>query len=126
MDKEYSIDQTTYGNLKKGIYTPVSVRILNDGGKKARFPWERIFVDRKFDRGTPVYIVTFKSEGESDSRAFLSESVARKFLRSLAEAIRQKQGDNVFKFLDEIPLDNSVDFIAGTDNFTVTLSKTEF
>lgn len=125
MEKEYSIDQTTYHNLRKGIYTPVSVELLNDGGDKAQFPWERVWIDRQYDRGTPVYIVIFNSKKESDARAFLNENVARKFLRAFGLAVRQQQGDDVSTFL-EIPLNNSVNFKTKTDDFTVTFAETKF
>jgi len=125
MDKEYSIQETTYHNLKEGNYTPVSIEIFDDAGKRGKYSWERIWIDRPLSKGTPIYIVSFKSAGESDARAFLTEDVAKKFLRSLAVAIEQKHGQKVMSYLDALPLNSSVSMKVGTDNFTVTFAKSK-
>lgn len=125
MNKEYSIQETTYHNLKKGNYTPVSVELFDDAGKRGKFAWERIWIDRPLNKGTPIYIVSFKSARESDARAFLTEDVARKFLRSLAVAIEQKHGQQVLKYLHGFPLNNSVSMKVGSDDFTVTFAKSK-
>jgi len=125
MNKEYSIQETTYHNLKEGNYTPVSVEIFDDDGKRGKFSWERIWIDRPLSKGTPIYIVSFKSAGESDARAFLYQDVAEKFLRSLAAAIEQKHGQKVMNYLNNLPLNTSISMKVGTDNFTVTFAKSK-
>ena len=140
MNEQYSIEEKIHEKRRKGVYVPVSMKIYKEGESKFdahAYPWEKLWIDRKLNRGTPIFIVSFiqHSGVDSDAKAFISESIARKYLRSLAIVLSQKQGDTVdlhykggkstvYEVLNDIPLDTYVNFRTPNDEFSVTLAKT--
>ena len=141
MNEQYSINEKVYENKRKGPYVPVSVKIFKEGQLGFDYyahPWHKLWIDRKLDKGTPVYIVSYIQHSGSDhyASAFLSESVSRKYAISLAKAIGQKQGTDhvelhhnggvqtIYKVIHELPLNNYVNFRTPTHEYYITLAKT--
>ena len=124
---------------KKGVYVPVSLKLIRQGtpGFEFGYPWQMLDSAHRLETRPDVYVVIYIQHSGKDqaTRYFFTEERARDYIRALSRVIVEQQNvrevdvhhengkRNLFSLLDNIPVNTYTSFQTNTDTFSITLGK---
>ena len=137
MEVVYRIKETVED--KKGVYVPVSLKLIRQGtpGFEFGYPWQMLDSAHRLETRPDVYVVIYIQHSGKDqaTRYFFTEERARDYIRALSRVIVEQQNvrevdvhhengkRNLFSLLDNMPVNTYTSFQTNTDTFSITLGK---